>query len=189
MNPALEQEALWIQKAKENPEEFHHLFDKYYSQMINYILRRTGDTALSKDITANTFLKALQNLSKYEWKGVPFSSWLYRIAINEIKLHFRKNSRIFALTEERALDLKSELTADQDLLHTEETIQKNLQYKRMNQALCKLKEKYQTVLTLRYYEELSIKDISCILQINENTVKTQIYRGLKHLKKAYETLN
>lgn len=188
MNPILEQEALWIQNAKQNPEEFHHLFDKYYSQIMNYILRRTCDPALSKDITANTFLKALQNLSKYEWKGVPFSSWLYRIAINEIKLHYRKNGRFFALTEERAHHLRSDLTTDQDMLHAEETLQKNAQYKRMNKALSKLKEKYQTVLTLRYYEELPIKDIADILEINENTIKTHIYRGLQQLKKAYELL-
>ncbi len=183
----LNQEREWIEAAKKNPEAFEPVFQKYNAVIFNYILRRTCDVSLAKDITANTFLKALENLSKFHWRNVPFSAWLYRIATNEVKLYYRKNNRLSLLTDERIRHLKSEKYADDDLIRAEEAIHKNLQFRRMHRALDTLHLKYQTVLTLRYFENLSIKDIAKVTELTENTVKTHIRRGIKYLKKAYDT--
>ena len=78
--------------------------------------------ALAKDLTANTFLKALENLSGFHWRNVPFSAWLYRIATNEIKLYNRKNNRLSQLSDERIGHLKSERQTDDELMQAEEAI-------------------------------------------------------------------
>ena len=182
----LDQERKWIEAAKKDPEAFEPIFQKYNSVIFNYILRRTCDVALAKDLTADTFLKALENLSRFHWRNVPFSAWLYRIATNEVKLHYRKNNRLSQLSDERISRLKSDKLADDYLIRAENAVQENRQFQRMHRALKTLNMKYQTVLTLRYFENLSIRDIARIMDLSENTIKTHIHRGIKHLKKAYE---
>jgi RNA polymerase sigma-70 factor (ECF subfamily) len=171
-----------IKAAQKNPDEFHHLFNRYYDLIFNYSLRRTCHVQLAEDVTANTFLKALNQIKKYRWKGIPFSSWLYRIATNEINLAHRKSKRLTPLTTEITAHLKDDTKTDSALLEAEETLAKNEKFIHIYNALKKLKMKYQTVLTLRYFEEKSIKEIADILEMSENTVKTHIRRGLIYLR-------
>ena len=69
-----EEEKLLINEAKTSNESFVKLYDYYYPKILGYSFRRTLDLNLSKDITSETFLKALTGIGKYQWKGIPFSS-------------------------------------------------------------------------------------------------------------------
>ena len=184
VNAEQQQELKWIAQAKRDPEAFEHLFKKYYQPIYNYVLRRLYNQTAAKDVTANTFVKALENLNKFQWRGVLFSSWLYRIATNEVNQYFRKNKRVVALSDEHEATLKSDITSDAEVINSESEMAKNIRSKQLHLALSTLKAKYQTVITLRYFEELSLKQISEILDLPENTVKTHIRRGLEQLKKA-----
>src|SRR5688572_20619371 len=82
-----------IEGAQRNPREFRYLYDKYYKQIFLFVYRRTDDESLTADITQQVFLKALQNIGSFTYKGVPFSAWLYRIATNEVAQHFRDNKK------------------------------------------------------------------------------------------------
>ena len=88
-NQQLNEELVIIEAAKLNPEQFAPLYDKYYKQIFNYVYQRMDDKDTAFDITGQVFLKALTNLGKYQFKGVPFASWLYRIAHNEVMQLFR----------------------------------------------------------------------------------------------------
>ncbi|GFP40212.1 RNA polymerase sigma factor, partial [Candidatus Hakubella thermalkaliphila] len=81
-----------VARARHNPEAFGRLYDQNYRAILNYILRRTGDVELAQDITAETFVKALSNMGRFQWQGISFSAWLYRIATNEIARYFRKGA-------------------------------------------------------------------------------------------------
>lgn len=72
-----------ICKSRQNPENFRVLYEKYYRRIFLFILHRVGDKATTADLTSQVFLKALLNLSGYNFRGLPFSAWLYRIASNE----------------------------------------------------------------------------------------------------------
>jgi RNA polymerase sigma-70 factor (ECF subfamily) len=182
LNTKDQQEHKWILESQKDHKQFQHLFNKYYNPIFNYILRRTCNSYITKDITANTFFKALNNIQKFKWKGIPFSAWLYRIATNEIKQHYRKTRRTVALTPEHTENLKSTVSSDSELLKAEEAMQKNEQYQRIHTAVSSLQLKYQNAISLRYFENMSIKEIADILKLSENTVKTHIRRGLKKLK-------
>lgn len=177
------QERGWIEDAKKDPNAFEPIFHKYHDAIFNYVLRRVHNLPLAQDLTANTFLKALDHFKNFEWKGIALSSWLYRIATNEIHLHYRKFKRIIPLTDELSSSLKETRTADAALLEDEDSAIRNGKYKRACQLLSNLKLKYQSVLTLRYFEDKPIKEIAEILELSENTVKTQIRRGLIELRK------
>ena len=182
LNPEQQKELEWIFKAQEDPEAFRYLFERYYDPIFNYILRRTCDMHVAKDVTANTFLKALNHIKKFKWRGISFSAWLYKIATNEINQNYRKTKRLVHLNPEHIATLKSDVSSDSGLLDAEEVKTKQKQNNKVHAAIASLKLKYQTVLTLRYFENLSLKEIANILGMPENTVKTHIRRGLIQLK-------
>jgi len=87
----LEQEGELVERAKSNSKAFGKLYDWYYVKIIGYVLKRTASIEVAQDVTSEVFFKALKNLGQFHWRGIPFSSWLYRIATHEITNHFRKS--------------------------------------------------------------------------------------------------
>jgi RNA polymerase sigma-70 factor (ECF subfamily) len=179
---ALQHERRLIERAQRNPDEFQHLFNKYFDQIFNYALRRTGDAQLADDVAATTFFKAFDQIKKFKWRGISFSAWLYRIATNEISQLYRKSKRMLPLTSTAVTSIVDDRSSDTALLEAEELVATNDTFKQILRALMKLNMKYQTALTLRYFEEKPIKEIAAILDISENTVKTHIRRGLMQLR-------
>ncbi|KAA3618700.1 MAG: RNA polymerase sigma factor [Calditrichaeota bacterium] len=177
-----EHERELIRAAQKDPEHFRHLFNYYHDMIFNYVLRRTFDAFKAQDITSNTFLKALDNLHRFQWKGVAFSAWLYRIATNEINQSYRNQHRTIPLSDEVAGKVRSDIPTDQELLRAEENMARDVKYRKMHAALSRLDKKYQSVLSLKYFEGKSTKEIAEILDISINTVKTHTRRGLMKLR-------
>ncbi len=170
----LNQEKEWIAAAKQNPENFGLLYDKNFEAIFNYIYRRTGDESLTSDLTSQTFLKALQNLKKYEFKGIPFSAWLFKIASNEINKYYNNTKKRvrFSLEENRFREILEETTEKYD-----ENIKNQL-----IKALEDLPSDMLLALEFRYFEEKSFKEIAYILDVSESGAKMRIYRALEILR-------
>jgi RNA polymerase sigma-70 factor (ECF subfamily) len=66
-----------VEDARRDPEAFGKLFEEYYPKILRYTMYRTGNTEAARDITSETFFKALKNLWKFRWIGTTFSAWLY----------------------------------------------------------------------------------------------------------------
>ena len=88
-----EEEAL-IAEAKRRPEAFAPLYELHFGAIFRFILRRAGERELTNDLTQQTFLKAMLALPGYEPRGYPFKAFLYRIALNELKMHWRKRKEV-----------------------------------------------------------------------------------------------
>ena len=80
----IKEELAILNRAKTDPEVFGFIYEKYYQQIFLFIDRRVDDYATSGDLTSQVFLKAMLNLKKYKFKGLPYSAWLYRIATKPI---------------------------------------------------------------------------------------------------------
>ena len=81
-----------VEKARLDPEAFGELYDQYYSRIFSYILKRMAWVQVAQDITSEVFFKSLKNIGQYRGQNnITFSSWLYRIATNQINDYFRKN--------------------------------------------------------------------------------------------------
>jgi RNA polymerase sigma factor (sigma-70 family) len=95
------QEKALIRKSQEDIKAFGELYDQHYARIFNYVLRRTASIESAQDITSEVFFKALKNLKRFRWRGIPFSSWLYRIASNEVASYWlsSKAARIGRITE------------------------------------------------------------------------------------------
>ncbi|MCK9578079.1 RNA polymerase sigma factor [bacterium] len=179
-----------IEKAKDKDSQaFGELFDFYYPKILNYTLRSTTNLDNAKDITSNTFLKALQGLEKFEWQtDSSFNAWIYKIATNEINQFFRKNKKYQSIIkiEEKDLDLSD------NNLHSK-TIQaaiENDEYlKVINRSLIKMNRTYQDIIRLRYIEDLSYEEVSRIIGKNESTTRVYCMRAKDKLKELIEKDN
>lgn len=175
----IENEQRLIEKAKQNSAEFRPLYEHYYKPIFLFVLRRTGDKEITADITSQVFLKALQGIGKYTHQGVPFSAWLYRIAINEVNMFFRKqkNERFVTVEAESLVHLHEELTGELSVDNLKD---------RLGDMLQKLPEGELQLIELRFFEKLSFKEIAQMLEITEVNAKVKVYRSLDKLKKYFK---
>jgi RNA polymerase sigma-70 factor, ECF subfamily len=183
----LRQEKEVVERAKKDSQAFGELYEHYYSPIFGYVLRRTASLETSQDITSEVFFKALHNLGKFQWRDVPFSSWLYRIANNEIADHYRRNTQQSA-SFKKALDCSAgqETTVEEELIEAESELKKHEDFLKIQANISKLSIKYQEVITLRFFENKQLNEISSILGKREGTIKSLLHRGLIKLRELME---
>tara|TARA_B100000676_G_C18054625_1_gene833573 strand:+ start:396 stop:986 length:591 start_codon:yes stop_codon:yes gene_type:complete len=168
-----------IEEAKRDKEKFRPIYNKHYEIVFRFIYQRTGDEIIAGEIVSEVFYKALKNLEKYEFRGLPFSSWLLRIAHNETIKHYRKTSK------SRVVKLETnhlyELTYEEPENQIEEL--KPLLLK----LLQNLKLEDLQLIEMRFFEERPFKEIAEILNKKESAVKMKLYRILEKLKPLLQT--
>lgn len=171
----LQDEQLIIEAAKENPERFGPIYDKYYKQIFGYVYQRMECKETAFDLTSQVFLKALTNLEKYEYKGVPFASWLYRIAHSEVMQLFR-NQKAQRTVNADVSDLRH-LCEEVEEIYMEE-------YQSVLMKVIKeLPEDDLQLVEMRFFEKRPFKEIAEILNITETNAKVRMYRILEKVKK------
>jgi RNA polymerase sigma-70 factor (ECF subfamily) len=176
-----------IRRAKNDIQAFGRLYDKYYSQIFGYVLRRTANICIAQDLTSEIFLKALKNIKQFQWRGIPFSAWLYRIASHEIATAFRKNKRRQLLTQEIMNQADTYgISVEAEIALAEEELQKHEDFLAIHNSISKLPVKYQEVIVLRFFEKKQLEEIGDILGKREGTVKSLLHRGMEKLKKIVE---
>lgn len=180
MNEDLRQEQGLIEAAKTNPEAFGELYERYFNRIYNYAYNHTGDTALAEDVTAQTFKQALENFHRYEWRGVPFGAWLYRIASNVIVGQHRKSRPSIAF--EDAIETPVEApTPEEAFISGERDGQ-------IAAAVRKLPQSQQQAIILRFAQNLSYQEIADNIGRSEGAVKQLIHRGLVTLRSSLKEI-
>ena len=185
----LEAERKLVELAKIEPAAFGELFDMYYQTILGYVIRRTGDVALAEDLVSETFIKALKKLPGFTWQGTSVEAWLFTIATNEIRMHFRKKRFILSLDElfeqkgYEMPDEQTDLTAE--LQEAEEKLSRQALFLQAQKMIAQLPTKYQEVLVLRFGQNKKIAEIAIILNKREGTVKSLISRGLGLLRRHF----
>jgi RNA polymerase sigma-70 factor, ECF subfamily len=162
-----------IERSKKDPRAFGELYEKYFDRIFNYILRQTDDEELAGDLCSQTFVNALNNINRYEFRGFPFSAWLYKIAGNEVNKHYRKNkgNKVFSIEELKVRELVEQADG-----WDEELIERVLKY--MNELPTDMIQ----VLELRFFEDKDFKEIAFILDMTESGAKMRTYRALDKLR-------
>jgi len=181
----LDEERQLIEQAKQNSLAFGRLFDRYHDEIFNYILHRTANVELAKDLTAETFYRVLQKLWTFRWQNVRFSAWLFRVASNEVNGHFRKYKNFKTLPLDDS-DTRMNMISQEnrhEMERASKEMREYLLFENLHQAISLLKVKYQEVITLRFFENKKVKEISEILNKPEGTVKSLIHRALDQLNR------
>ena len=171
----LTEEKSTIEKSQLDPTQFRPLYEKYFKRIFLFVHRRVGDKDTTADITSQIFLKTLTNIKKYEPRGLPFSAWLFRIALNECSNFFRKTKRerLVSIDSNSLSVLFEEITAEQDV---EDLLRK------LPEMLQRLSTDDLQLIELRFFEQRPFREVGDILGITETHAKVRVYRILDKLK-------
>jgi len=180
---AAEQEL--VEQAKSDPHVFGLIFDRYYSTILRYAIRRTGDVHIAEDIVAETFMKALKKLSLFRWRGVSIEAWLFAIATNEIRMHYRRrqfNISLDDLFEREGVELADKTNLEAEAQEAQNKLLRRHQFVEAQLYIAALPIKYQEVLVLRFAQNKKIAEIAEILGKREGTIKSIISRSIVKLR-------
>jgi RNA polymerase sigma-70 factor, ECF subfamily len=161
-----------IEAAQANPARFVELYDRHFHRVYAYVIRRTGVRAEAEDITSDVFERALTNLPRFEWRGVPFVAWLYRIAANAMADRRRQ-------TERDSPDPPPDVP---DGRESEEIERRTMLF----QLVDRLPDAQRRVIEMRFVEEKSIREVAAALDRSEGAVKQLQLRALENLRKSME---
>lgn len=175
MNKGLEQENQLVEEAKNNPQKFTELYDRYFEQIYRYVYRRVNDQATAEDLVSQTFFDALSHIKSYQFRGYPFSAWLYKIAHNNVLKWYRVNLR----SNQVDIEAVAELRSDENIVESA-VVQQEKQG--VMEVLGEMEYEERELIRLKYFEEVSNIEIGQIMGISANHVGVKLYRALKKLK-------
>jgi RNA polymerase sigma-70 factor (ECF subfamily) len=164
----MDQERLLIEAAQKDPKLFAELYESNFERIYSFIVRRVQDRSEAEDLTAEVFHHALANLSRFEWRGVPFAVWLYRIAANAITDRARR----------------AKATVDPALLDDLHQSDWHAVERRASlfQLVDGLPEDQREVIIKRFIEQKPIRDIAKEFGRSEGAIKQLQYRAIESLR-------
>jgi len=168
----LEEERQLILEAQHDREAFAVIYERYVDRIFAYAYTLTKDRELAEDVTAATFAKGLEELPRFEWRGVPYSSWLYRVASNLVARHRRVPAWI-ELTPALAGDAETPL----------EAMERKDRAETIRTAVMGLPNDQRQAVLLRFAGELRNREIAEIMGRTEGAVKLLTFRGLTTLRR------
>jgi RNA polymerase sigma-70 factor (ECF subfamily) len=170
-------EAFLIERARHfDLKAVGQLYRLYVEDIYRYVAVRVSDAASAEDITSEVFLRALESLESFEYRGIPFSAWLYRIARDRVVDHYRKMSR-----QQNTVALDDSLSCAADT--PERAALKGLEAGELRAALDCLTEDQRLVVILRFLEHKSLADVARTLGKSEGSIKSLQHRALAALSR------
>lgn len=147
------------------------LWDALTPKLFGYLINTTKDKPLAEDLLQTTWLKAIDNLSKFKQQGFGFGAWLFAIARNEHRQYWRKRKNETPLVQEEHDQPDNNRESPEAKIFIE-------------QALAYLSKDDRELIRLRYIADLPVKEIALILKLNFVTVRVRIYRALARMRAA-----
>ena len=170
-----ESDSALIARAKEDPEAFGLLYERYVGHIYSYIYYRTGNHQDAEDLTARTFYRALKHVSRYVDRGAPFSAYLYRIAHNAVANWHRDNSRRQVTSlDEMVVAFKQEGPGT--------LVEEREQQEFLLQAIRQLPPERQQLLILKFVEQMRNAEIAGVMGRTEGAIKSLYHRTLVALR-------
>ena len=168
-------ERLLIEAAQKDPARFGELYEIHFERVYAYIARRVQDRAETEDLTADVFQQALANLKRFEWRGIPFAAWLFRIAANLITDRWQRSGREIA--DEERVEAAQVSPTEIERVERQATLFR---------LVDSLPAEQQRVVVLRFVEQKSIKEVAHEIRKTEGAVKQLQFRALSNLRARME---
>jgi len=168
-------ERLLVEAAQRDPARFGELYELNFERVYAYVLRRVGNRTETEDVTSEVFHHALANLKRFEWRGIPFAAWLFRIAANLISDRWQKTGR--EVEDDAAIE-----SAQVSPAAIEEVERRATLYRLVET----LPAEQQRVVVLRFVEQKSIKEVAREIRKTEGAVKQLQFRALSSLRARME---
>ncbi len=162
---------------------FGELAERWQRRIFSFVCRYVGNVEEAQDLTQDTFAKAYQNLDRLTDPS-RFSSWLYKIALNECRMRFRRRRNVSHVSlsgedENEGIDIVDAVTPERRLADKEKS-------QALRRAFDALPEEQRSVILMKEYQNLKFHEISEIMNVPLSTVKSRMYLGLKTLRRLME---
>jgi RNA polymerase sigma-70 factor, ECF subfamily len=184
-------ERLLVEAAQHDPARFAELYELNFERVYAYVVRRVGNRAEAEDITAEAFHQALANLKRFEWRGIPFAAWLFRIAANLI--HDRWHNAAHEVPDEGQIEATSGETIGSGKGWSGTTgnvtpaeiadVERRATLFRLVETL---PAEQKRVVVLRFIDQKSIKEVAREIHKTEGAVKQLQFRALSTLRARME---
>src|SRR5579859_7478370 len=168
-------ERLLIEAAQKDPACFADLYEINFERVYAYVVKRVRDRAETEDLTAEVFHQALANLKRFEWRGIPFAAWLFRIASNLISDRWQRSGREVA--DEAVVQSAQASAAEIEEVEWRATLFR---------LVDSLPAEQRRVVVLRFAEQKSIKEVAREVSKSEGAVKQLQFRALTALRARME---
>jgi RNA polymerase sigma-70 factor (ECF subfamily) len=170
-------ERLLVEAAQKDPARFAELYESNFERVYAYVARRVGDRAETEDLTSEVFHHALSNLRRFEWRGIPFAAWLFRIAANLISDRWQRTNREQLVDEPEQIE-----SAPAKNVELEEVERRATLFRLVDT----LPAEQRRVVVLRFVEQKSIKEVARDIRKTEGAVKQLQFRALTTLRARME---
>ena len=171
-----------VLRARTEADALGRLYELYYERVFRFCVHRLFNKEIAEDVTSAVFLEVARGIRRFSGRTEQdFGNWVYAIAANQANAHIRKTSRRKELLAEAARSMNA-------LRDTEEAIEP--QWPELYKAILRLKPEHQTIVTLRFFENLRHEQIAQIMNIKEATLRVTLHRILgklqKHLQNVFD---
>ena len=167
-----------LARARNDSAAFVRLYRRHYDAVFRYCVHRLFERHTAEDITAEVFLKVVENLDSFKGDEEQFRNWLYKVASNAVRDNTRRTARRDGLLKRAREQVNVQVV---DCGESSEKLAL------LRKAMFSLKPRYQTIITLRFFENLKLTEIAEVLGSSPGTVRSQLARALAKLRKKLVT--
>ncbi len=172
----MQDEQSLVRRAQQHDQEaFAQLYEEHFDKIYRYVALRIGNETEAEDMTQQVFLNALQSISSFRWKGIPFSAWLFRIAHNQAVDYLRRKKHT-------AVPLDESLASNDNTPQL--VAEHKLDIEQLLLATKQLTEVQREVISLRFTSELSIAQVAKVMGKSQGAVKALQHSAIVALRRA-----
>lgn len=166
-----------------NLDQMGLLFDRHHRALYGFFYHNTGLKVESEDLVQTVFMNMIRSKSTFTG-SYKFETWMYTIARNALKDHYRKNKRAssFVDTDQAEEQIQDNVTADSRIHRKEEELL-------LKRALEQLNETDRELIVLSRYKEMKYHEIAQLMNLSEGAIKVRIHRAVKQLRDTYLELS
>ena len=170
-----DEESLVRRAQHRDQEAFAQLYEEHFDKIYRYVTLKIGNETEAEDMTQQVFLNALQSISSFKWKGIPFSAWLFRIAHNQVVDYLRSKKRT-------AVPLDESLASNDN--NPQLVVEQKLDIEQLLLATKQLTEAQREVISLRFTSELPIAQVAKAMGKSQGAVKALQHSAIVALRKT-----
>lgn len=171
-----------VLRARTEADALGRLYELYYERIFRFCVHRLFSKESAEDVTSTVFLEVARRINNFEGRTEQdFRNWLLRIAVNQANAYIRKTSRRKRLFAKAAGTMAKACNSTDD--------SSELDWPRLYAAILKLKPEHQTIITLRFFENLEFEQIAQILNIKEATIRVTLHRILTKLRNHLQAIS
>jgi RNA polymerase sigma-70 factor (ECF subfamily) len=167
-----------VTEAQQSTEGFGRLYDHYFPRVYSFVASKVSDRDDAEDLTSEIFMKILENIHSFEWRGVPFAAWIFRIARNTLNTYYARHAK------KKTTDIEEVygLAEDEEKTSPHVKAVKNELAEKVKEVMKELPVRELTVVQLKFFSQLNNREIMHVTGLSESNVAIILFRTLKKIK-------